>query len=49
MMEEKAVISNIIRNFTLESKIKLDEIPLMAELVLRPKYGLYVTIKKRTK
>jgi len=49
MMEEKAVISNIIRNFTMESKIKLDDIPLMAELVLRPKYGLYVTIKKRTK
>ena len=47
MMEEKAVISLILRNFDLKSETKIEEVPLMAELVLRPKNGLKISLKKR--
>ena len=47
MMEEKAVISLVLRKFCLTSKLQAGDIPLLAELVLRPKYGLLCTFTKR--
>jgi hypothetical protein len=49
MMEEKTVISMILRNFNLQSNLRMEDIPMMAELVLRPKNGLYLTLTKRNK
>eukprot|EP00090_Calanus_glacialis_P018963 TRINITY_DN29285_c0_g1_i1.p1 TRINITY_DN29285_c0_g1~~TRINITY_DN29285_c0_g1_i1.p1 ORF type:complete len:506 (-),score=75.50 TRINITY_DN29285_c0_g1_i1:15-1532(-) len=49
MMEEKTVISHILRNFNLQSNLLMEDIPLMAELVLRPKNGLFLTLTKRNK
>ena len=49
MMEEKAVISLVLRKFSLTTKLQAEDIPLLAELVLRPKYGLLCTFDKRNR
>ena len=49
MMEEKAVISLVLRNFSLTSKLQTVDIPLLAELVLRTKHGLHCTFDKRNR
>ena len=40
MLEEKAVISSIIRNFKIKSVDKRDEITLISEIILRPLNGI---------
>ena len=47
LMEEKILISSILRKYNLRSNVKPSEIPLMAELILRPKNGIYVSLEKR--
>eukprot|EP00092_Neocalanus_flemingeri_P041348 GFUD01045022.1.p1 GENE.GFUD01045022.1~~GFUD01045022.1.p1 ORF type:complete len:502 (-),score=108.75 GFUD01045022.1:66-1571(-) len=47
LMEEKAVISSVLRRFSLRSDVKPEDIPLLAELILRPKDGLHISIHKR--
>ncbi|XP_067140052.1 cytochrome P450 4V2-like [Centruroides vittatus] len=47
MMELKTVISTVLRNFHLKSLEERDKILLIAEMVLRPKNGLFITIKGR--
>ena len=50
-MEEKIILSNILRNYNLSRVPDADksDIALLAELVLRPKYGLHVIIERRIK
>ena len=47
MMEEKVMLSAVLRKFNLCSTLKAEEIPLLAEVILRPKNGLHVTIESR--
>jgi hypothetical protein len=44
-MEEKAVLSALLRQFNLTARAV--DIPLLAEVVLRPKNGLQLTLFKR--
>ena len=46
-MEEKILVSSILRKYTLRSSVKPSEIPLMAEVILRPKNGIKISIEKR--
>ena len=46
MMEEKVLISTLLRRFSFSSDVEEQSIPLMAELVLRPKNGLHMSVKK---
>ena len=48
MMEEKIILSTILRKFNVSAVTKPQEISLLAELVLRPKYGLHVQFSKRS-
>ena len=47
MMEEKIVVSTVLRNFHLRTKMVMEEIPLLAEVILRPKDGIHVTATPR--
>lgn len=49
MMEEKILLSSVLRKFDLIPINVDDDKHLLAELVLRPKNGLNVTIKTRQK
>jgi len=46
-MEEKVVVSSVLRKYTLRSTMTVDEIPLCAEVILRPKNGLRISLQKR--
>ena len=48
MMEEKIILSTILRKFNVSAVTKPQEISLLAELVLRPKNGLHVQFSKRS-
>merc|ERR1719412_808373 len=43
LMEEKIMISSVLRKFNLQCDLKAEEIPLMTEIVLRPKNGIQLT------
>jgi cytochrome P450 family 4 len=47
LLEEKAVLSYILRHYRLRSLDKREDIALMGELVLRPENGLRITITPR--
>ncbi|XP_065578507.1 cytochrome P450 4c3-like [Artemia franciscana] len=47
MMEEKVVISSILRRFRIESSNNVDRITFHAELILRSKNGIKVKLYKR--
>jgi len=47
MMEEKAIISTILRKFRLHTRVALEEVPLVPAVVLKPKDGLFVELKPR--
>ena len=47
MMEEKIVVSTVLRHFSLRTKMVMEEIPLLAEVILRPKDGIHVTATPR--
>ena len=46
-MEEKVMVSSVLRKFNLKSTVAPSEIPLLAEVILRPKNGLHLSIEKR--
>ena len=46
-MEEKVMISSLLSKFSFHSELRPEDIPLLAELVLRPKNGLQVSITRR--
>ncbi|KAJ4433398.1 Cytochrome P450 4C1 [Periplaneta americana] len=49
LLEEKTVLSYILRNYEVTSLDKRQDVNLMTELVLRPEKGINVSIKPRNK
>lgn len=47
LLEEKAVISSIVRNFKMKAVSKREDIKLLQELVLRPADGIHITFERR--
>ena len=46
-MEEKILVSSILRKYNLRSTVKPSDIPLLAEVILRPKHGINISVEKR--
>jgi len=46
-MEEKVMVSSVLRKYKLRSTMKVEEIPLLVEIILRPKSGLRISLEKR--
>ena len=47
MMEEKVLMSSVLRKYNLRTTLKASDILLMTEVILRPKHGLQISIEKR--
>jgi hypothetical protein len=47
LLEEKAVLSTVLRKFKLESLDRREDIDLMFQLILKPKHGLRIKITPR--
>ncbi|CAO1394853.1 unnamed protein product [Diamesa serratosioi] len=47
MLEEKSVVSSIVRNFKIKSVDKRDNITLISEIILRPHNGINLILEKR--
>lgn len=47
IMEEKAILSCILRHFWVESNQKREELGLAGELILRPTNGIWIKLKRR--
>ena len=47
LMEEKIILTTILRKFDVAATTNLDDIPLLAELVIRPKKELLVKFTRR--
>ncbi|KAM6150090.1 cytochrome P450 4V2 [Erethizon dorsatum] len=47
VMEEKTILSCILRRFWVESNQKREELGLSGELILRPNNGIWITLKRR--
>jgi cytochrome P450 family 4 len=47
LLEEKTVLSSILRHYKLQSLDKREDITLISELVLRPQDGIRLTIMPR--
>jgi len=47
LLEEKAVLSTVLRKFKLESVSRKEEMDLLFQLILRPKQGLKIKITPR--
>ncbi|XP_069487647.1 cytochrome P450 4V2-like isoform X2 [Ambystoma mexicanum] len=48
LMEEKVVLSTILRHFWVRTNQKREELWPVAELILRPRDGIWIQLKKRT-
>ncbi|PIO29430.1 hypothetical protein AB205_0088560 [Aquarana catesbeiana] len=48
LMEEKVVLSTILRNFSVKASQKKDELCLVGELILRPQDGMWIELEHRT-
>lgn len=48
ILEEKAIISSVLRNYKIEAVDRRENLTLLGELILRPKDGLACRITKRT-
>ncbi|KAM4707689.1 cytochrome P450 4V2-like [Discoglossus pictus] len=48
LMEEKVVLSAILRNFTVQATQKREELCLVGELILRPQDGMWIALKHRS-
>ncbi|XP_055344870.1 cytochrome P450 4V2-like [Paramacrobiotus metropolitanus] len=46
-MEEKVILSTLLRNFIMESIVPMEEFAIQGQLITRPVHGLYVRFKKR--
>jgi cytochrome P450 family 4 len=49
LLEEKTVLSYILRHYELRSRDNREDIDILAELILRPEKGLRMSIKARRK
>jgi cytochrome P450 family 4 subfamily V len=49
ILEEKVMLSNIFRNFTVTSKQTREELLPIGDLIMRPEYGIFVEIHPRQK
>ncbi|XKL63085.1 hypothetical protein PGB90_005449 [Kerria lacca] len=49
LIEEKIILSQILRNYRIESTKKFEEMSLISELVLRPLNGIQIKITRRIK
>jgi cytochrome P450 family 4 len=47
ILEEKAIISAVVRKYRIEAVDRREDLTLMGELILRPKDGLRIKITKR--
>ena len=47
MMEEKVMLSTILRNFNLRTTKQSKDLKLIPEVILRPQGGIPVTLEKR--
>ncbi|XP_073434906.1 cytochrome P450 4V2-like isoform X2 [Dendrobates tinctorius] len=47
LMEEKVVLSAILRNFTVKASQSRDDLRLVGELILRPQDGILIQLEKR--
>ncbi|XP_063314162.1 cytochrome P450 4V2 [Pelobates fuscus] len=47
LMEEKVVLSTILRNFSVQASQKREELRLVGELILRPQDGMWIQLKSR--
>lgn len=47
ILEEKAIISAVLRKYRIEAVDRREDLTLMGELILRPKDGLRIKITKR--
>jgi hypothetical protein len=47
MLEEKVVLSSVLRKLRLQSLDTGEDVPLLLELILRPKDGLRIKISPR--
>ena len=47
MMEEKVMISSVLRRYKLRTTLRAADIPLLPEVTLRAKNGLHISIEKR--
>lgn len=48
ILEEKAIISSVLRNYKIEAVDRRENLTLLGELILRPKDGLACRITRRT-
>ncbi|XP_048760771.2 cytochrome P450 4V2-like isoform X1 [Ostrea edulis] len=49
ILEEKVLLSNIFRNFTVTSKQTREELLPIGDLIMRPEHGIFVEIHRREK
>lgn len=47
LMEEKVVLSSILRNFTVEACQKREDLRPAGDLILRPEKGIWIKLEKR--
>lgn len=47
VLEEKAVLSNLLRKYRWESVEKREDVRVVSELILRPLGGIFVKLKKK--
>ncbi|KAM4709346.1 cytochrome P450 4V2-like [Discoglossus pictus] len=47
LMEEKVVLSTILRHFWIKASQKREELCLVGELILRPQEGIWIQLKKK--
>ncbi|XP_068607156.1 cytochrome P450 4V8, partial [Brachionichthys hirsutus] len=47
LMEEKVVLSSILRNFNIEACQRYEELRPMGELILRPEKGIWIKLEQR--
>ncbi|XP_076001493.1 cytochrome P450 4V8 [Genypterus blacodes] len=48
LMEEKVVLANILRNFSVEACQKREELRPVGEIILRPEKGIWIKLEKRS-
>jgi len=46
-MEEKVIVSSVLRKYRLRSTLKMEDIPVCVEVILRPKEGLRISLERR--
>jgi cytochrome P450 family 4 len=47
MMEEKVLVSSVLRKYNLQCNLKPEDMPILAEVILRPKHGIQISFSRR--